>query len=1211
MTTVNLITSTAGLLSGDLDECLDPSDESCSSGVAEMMAFARHYTQGEPTMIIQFFDKDSPFVNMHPLKWMLNRYILQEIFKLSVLVSPPSLLLQNKVDSSVSQRDISDLQSKDFPYLISNADLDPSNSWYQYTEAVHFDRNTKLAILHFDDSGVPLTSEHVPAARGLLNHIAKVNKENGCSTNLTDYQEYVIQNPIEVDLSLGNRNNNTQVDTTSGICWTPVVVYTDVEEEARAFLHEAAYFPNPPAFVTIQLISQVTEFIVPQLYANTTMWVAQCVLDTDAYCQHRLTMSGDLQPAVLDVNFISDDLSNLPSEYKDETYNETIWALRKLADEAEVNNPIVGYSEAMPIARIDNYRFCKGGECPVGRLFTEAIRWYTGTDVAFTSSGGYRGTGWEAGGVKLTDVYAGLPFPNTECTGTMSGVSLFKIMNYSMSVATFESSDTTNGGRLLQLAGMRVTYNTLVNVSRVVAIDIWNETSAAYEPIDRLSLYTFSTDSYVCGGYDPYPEMTVTDLVLDGEVPGVIGVNLIQNMVADYLGQLEEPYNTSYQGTLVNDTANFEILNLVQDASSCEANTAWNEDLQSCVQCPSFEYVSFSDEVLYFEADYGTEVVEGGRIILVNRETFDVSVLLKSQPPWLEFTNATHSTLTDIDPDLSVVPLDSGDSLALQFRLMTSSIGGGTSQSVQRTVSFGVEDGGDYPGCSGLDATFDVLLTVTPKENQNHLGGVFFYGVVLACIIGFTTVGLVSWVWYHRNTRVVKVMQPLFLVTTCVGVFILGLSIIPMGIDDGNASETGVDTACMAVPWLLSTGFALAFSALFSKLWRINRLFAATQGIQRIVVRQQDVLLPFAGLFALNLGVLLTWSLVDPLTWERFEINNESWHTYGQCVGDTVSTIMVSLLGAVNLAAFLMACIQAYLARNISDEFSESKYIGIAIYGWFQLLLVGVPILFLIGGDNPVATFVLKATLIFFICMSLMLILFMPAFSNLHKKNRVPGDSTISGMNTRSAGSVRSEPNSDSQANSVLSAMLPPPRKNVQLAVMDSIVESNDENRYNLVAEKVSASAERRLLDTEARERQKMIQQQLGQTSMAENVAHMLEAMQESDSDSDSSDDCVPVSRSGKFMANDAAGVLHPQEDQKVPSTSEVEAAMPVRIGLPFDSVAHMREDPEAVSDDEVDKVIQRRSKMIEDQLGATSMAENVEAMMRAMEDSDSDSDSD
>jgi hypothetical protein len=38
------------------------------------------------------------------------------------------------------------------------------------------------------------------------------------------------------------------------------------------------------------------------------------------------------------------------------------------------------------------------------------------------------------------------------------------------------------------------------------------------------------------------------------------------------------------------------------------------------------------------------------------------------------------------------------------------------------------------------------------------------------------------------------------------------------------ANQHGLDVACMATPWLLSIGFVTAFSALFSKTWRLNKV---------------------------------------------------------------------------------------------------------------------------------------------------------------------------------------------------------------------------------------------------------------------------------------------------------------------------------------------------------------------------------------------------
>jgi hypothetical protein len=80
-------------------------------------------------------------------------------------------------------------------------------------------------------------------------------------------------------------------------------------------------------------------------------------------------------------------------------------------------------------------------------------------------------------------------FPTAkECVGTMSGLSLFKLMNYTTSVSTFEGADTNDGGRLLQVSGMKVTYNTELKESRLVAVDIWDEVQQDYIPLERSKL---------------------------------------------------------------------------------------------------------------------------------------------------------------------------------------------------------------------------------------------------------------------------------------------------------------------------------------------------------------------------------------------------------------------------------------------------------------------------------------------------------------------------------------------------------------------------------------------------------------------------------------------------------------------------------------------------------------------------------------------------
>lgn len=57
--------------------------------------------------------------------------------------------------------------------------------------------------------------------------------------------------------------------------------------------------------------------------------------------------------------------------------------------------------------------------------------------------------------------------------------------------------------------------------------------------------------------------------------------------------------------------------------------------------------------------------------------------------------------------------------------------------------------------------------------------------------------------------------------------------------DDKHYSERGCSIACMAVPWLISVGFVTMFSALFSKVWRVNQIFNNPNRFRRIKVTEK------------------------------------------------------------------------------------------------------------------------------------------------------------------------------------------------------------------------------------------------------------------------------------------------------------------------------------------------------------------------------------
>lgn len=117
------------------------------------------------------------------------------------------------------------------------------------------------------------------------------------------------------------------------------------------------------------------------------------------------------------------------------------------------------------------------------------------------------------------------------------------------------------------------------------------------------------------------------------------------------------------------------------------------------------------------------------------------------------------------------------------------------------------------------------------------------YGIILLMVAGFA-----SWTIANIDKRVVTASQPFFLFTLLTGVVILASSIIPVNIDHSVASLDGCVIACNSSIWLVSVGFCVTFSALFTKNYRINRILKQAQKLRRVKLSVRDTLVPMVTL---------------------------------------------------------------------------------------------------------------------------------------------------------------------------------------------------------------------------------------------------------------------------------------------------------------------------------------------------------------------------
>ena len=287
---------------------------------------------------------------------------------------------------------------------------------------------------------------------------------------------------------------------------------------------------------------------------------------------------------------------------------------------------------------------------------------------------------------------------------------------------------------------------------------------------------------------------------------------------------------------------------------------------------------------------------------------------------------------------------------------------------------------------------------VLPELNvdENYLDRLSILGYTLFAIVGSTSLYLGYWTYSHRSVHVVRAAQPEFLMMIVIGSFIMSLAIIPLSFDDSspNYKEWHGKLFCMSIPWLIFCGFTITFTALFAKTWRVTRLFQSQRRFQRIQVSYKQVCYIFLILFGSNVVVLLCWTIMNPLHYVRKDGEGlDAWgriiSTYGTCEAineysedgrSSSSRPYLIVLGLINVGVLGIANWQAYVARKIEVELSESQYISIAVGSLLQAGLIGTPLLVLVN-DLPQAFYLTMVFMLFIIPMVILLLIFVPKFN--------------------------------------------------------------------------------------------------------------------------------------------------------------------------------------------------------------------------------------
>lgn len=261
---------------------------------------------------------------------------------------------------------------------------------------------------------------------------------------------------------------------------------------------------------------------------------------------------------------------------------------------------------------------------------------------------------------------------------------------------------------------------------------------------------------------------------------------------------------------------------------------------------------------------------------------------------------------------------------------------------------------------TGDDCSIEVmedmnLIPVALKAIAYSLYTILFV-IILLCSL---------WLYRNKETPQVVSYQPLFLSLILIGCFISSSAMAVIGIE----SETHVSTVvCMLGPWLYSIGFCIVFGTLFAKLRRVHIIFKNSARMMRTTVTVKETVKIIAVILVINVAILTTWSVVDPLLWVRVNTVEDK---YGEALSSQAGCtceypwIWMALLGALHFALLVLSSYMCYQARHISTRYSEAKYLRTTIFLTTQVYVIGIPVI-LITRDDPKARFFVSCIIIMF-----------------------------------------------------------------------------------------------------------------------------------------------------------------------------------------------------------------------------------------------------
>ncbi|XP_022784674.1 gamma-aminobutyric acid type B receptor subunit 2-like [Stylophora pistillata] len=295
-----------------------------------------------------------------------------------------------------------------------------------------------------------------------------------------------------------------------------------------------------------------------------------------------------------------------------------------------------------------------------------------------------------------------------------------------------------------------------------------------------------------------------------------------------------------------------------------------------------------------------------------------------------------------------------------------------------------------------------------PKSMVFAMDGLCALGIIFAAGLFFFNVK-------YRAVRHIRMSSPNMNNIIIVGCVLIYVSGILFGIDTEIVSKKTHERVCQTSAWTASFGFTMAFGALFSKTWRIHRIFM--NKLKKTVIQDYQLIIVVILLLMIDACILSTWQILDPMhttskTFPRMidQDADIALYPYQTLCTSKYESLWTGLLYGYKGFLLLFCTYLAWETRKVHiPALNDSKQIGFAVYNVFIPCVIIIPILNLLSNRSD-AVYLLSTLLCIFCTTITQCLIFVPKISTMKRTNGDPSNSKNGSFSTGSSVSSKIYP---------------------------------------------------------------------------------------------------------------------------------------------------------------------------------------------------------